>query len=178
LSLPSDEHGGPRTRPVRAVRPRSASEKTFLGLGHAAGEFLRAAAAAGTPRLATEIEAINRLAAAWDPDAVCLALARALAFRRFTGRDVASILQAQAAELLEDAVEDILAHMHFPFEHRRRLHSANPIEWLHGTQFAQQLPDEALCSTSTVKLSLSMSRQGYQWSVPAPPLPLSWLSPS
>ena len=37
----------------------------------------------------------------------------------------------RAAELLEDAAEDVLAHMHFPREHRRRLHSTNPIERLH-----------------------------------------------
>ncbi|MDP9184793.1 MAG: IS256 family transposase [Actinomycetota bacterium] len=48
--------------------------------------------------------------------------------------DVASMLSPkfpQAAELLEDAAEDVLAHMHFPREHRRRLHSTNPIERLH-----------------------------------------------
>ena len=37
----------------------------------------------------------------------------------------------QAAELLEDGAEDVLAHLHFPREHRRRLHSTNPIERLH-----------------------------------------------
>jgi putative transposase len=37
----------------------------------------------------------------------------------------------QAAELLEDAAEDVLAHLHFPREHRRRLHSTNPLERLH-----------------------------------------------
>lgn len=36
-----------------------------------------------------------------------------------------------AAALLEEAAEDVLAHMHFPREHRRRLHSTNPIERLH-----------------------------------------------
>src|SRR3990170_753053 len=36
----------------------------------------------------------------------------------------------QAAELLEEAAEDILAHLHFPLEHRRRLHSTNPLERL------------------------------------------------
>lgn len=36
-----------------------------------------------------------------------------------------------AAQLLEDAAEDVLQHMHFPREHRRRLHSTNPIERLH-----------------------------------------------
>jgi putative transposase len=48
--------------------------------------------------------------------------------------DVARMLEPrfpQAAELLEDAAEDVLAHMHFPREHRRRLHSTNPIERLH-----------------------------------------------
>jgi len=48
--------------------------------------------------------------------------------------EVAKMLQPkfpQAAELLEDAAEDVLAHMHFPREHRRRLHSTNPIERLH-----------------------------------------------
>jgi transposase-like protein len=36
----------------------------------------------------------------------------------------------QAAALLEDAAEDILAHKHFPEEHRRQLHSTNPLERL------------------------------------------------
>ena len=37
----------------------------------------------------------------------------------------------EAAELLVDAAADILAHMHFPKEHRRRLHSTNTLERLH-----------------------------------------------
>jgi len=36
----------------------------------------------------------------------------------------------QAAALLEDAADDILAHKHFPEEHRRQLHSTNPLERL------------------------------------------------
>lgn len=35
-----------------------------------------------------------------------------------------------AATLLEEAAEDILAHKHFPEEHRRQLHSTNPLERL------------------------------------------------
>lgn len=35
-----------------------------------------------------------------------------------------------AAALLEEAAEDILAHKHFPDEHRRRLYSTNPLERL------------------------------------------------
>jgi putative transposase len=37
----------------------------------------------------------------------------------------------RAAELLEEAAEDLLSHLHFPPEHRRRLHSTNPLERLH-----------------------------------------------
>lgn len=91
----TDEHyGGPRAAPVRAVRPRSVTERAFLELGPAAEDFLRAAAAAGTPRLGTEIAAINGLAAAWGPGAVAGAIERARAFRRFMAADVASILEA------------------------------------------------------------------------------------
>ena len=48
--------------------------------------------------------------------------------------EVARMLGAKfpsVAELLEDAAEDVLAHLHFPMEHRRRLHSTNPLERLH-----------------------------------------------
>jgi putative transposase len=38
---------------------------------------------------------------------------------------------AQAAELLEAAAEDLLAHLHLPHGHRRRLHSTDPLERLH-----------------------------------------------
>ena len=37
----------------------------------------------------------------------------------------------RAAELLEEAAEELLSHLHFPPEHRRRLHSTNPLERLH-----------------------------------------------
>ncbi|MCA1706355.1 MAG: transposase [Actinobacteria bacterium] len=37
----------------------------------------------------------------------------------------------ETADLLQDAAEDVLAHMHFPKEHRRRLHSTNTVERLH-----------------------------------------------
>ena len=37
---------------------------------------------------------------------------------------------AQAASLLAEAAEDLLAHKHFPEEHRTRLHSTNPLERL------------------------------------------------
>jgi transposase-like protein len=37
----------------------------------------------------------------------------------------------RAALLLEEAAEEILAYLHFPEEHRRRLHSTNTLERLH-----------------------------------------------
>ncbi len=37
---------------------------------------------------------------------------------------------AQASRLLEEAAEDILAYRHFPEEHRRQIHSTNPLERL------------------------------------------------
>jgi putative transposase len=49
-------------------------------------------------------------------------------------RDVAGMLRErfpEAAEVLDDAAEDVLAHMQFPKEHRRRLHSTNTVERLH-----------------------------------------------
>lgn len=36
-----------------------------------------------------------------------------------------------AAALLLEAAEDLLADFHFPEDHRRRLHSTNPLERLH-----------------------------------------------
>jgi putative transposase len=50
-------------------------------------------------------------------------------------REVVQMLRPrfpQAAQRLEAAAEDLLAHLHFPpREHRRRLHSTNPLERLH-----------------------------------------------
>jgi putative transposase len=45
--------------------------------------------------------------------------------------EVAAMLRRkfpQAADLLEDAAEDVLAYMHFPREHWRQLHSTNTLE--------------------------------------------------
>lgn len=47
---------------------------------------------------------------------------------------VSEILEARfpkTSVMLREAAEDILAHLHFPEEHRRRLHSTNPLERLH-----------------------------------------------
>jgi hypothetical protein len=93
-SIIDDHYGGPRRSPARAVRPRSGPERAFLALGPTAEAFLRAAAAAGTTKLATELAHIMALEAAWGRDDLIAALERAVAFRRFRAQDVRSILEA------------------------------------------------------------------------------------
>jgi transposase len=94
VSLQDAHYGGPAQSPARAVRPRSQAERGFLTLGPVAEQYLRAAAAAGTQRLASELEAITGLEPAYGRDALVAALERALAFRRFRAADVRSILEA------------------------------------------------------------------------------------
>ncbi len=93
-SILDAHYGGARTRPVRAVRPRSASERAFLALGPAAERFLRAAAAAGTARLAAELAEVAALEAAFGRERLVAAIERAAAYRRFRAADVRSILAA------------------------------------------------------------------------------------
>jgi transposase len=93
-----DEHYDKPTRiPARAVRPRTKAEQQFLALGQDAVAFLRAAAAAGTPRLPAHLAAIVALRDAHGHQALNAALRRAVAFRRFTAEDVRSILAAGPA---------------------------------------------------------------------------------
>jgi hypothetical protein len=92
-----DEHYGRQARlPVRAVRPRTAAEIAFLGLGPAASAFLRGAAAAGNTRLGQELDLIADLERAYGRPALLTALERAVAFHRFGAADVPSILAAGA----------------------------------------------------------------------------------
>jgi len=94
VSIVDEHYGGPATRPRRAVRPRTATEKAFLALGPVAEAFLRAAAAAGQSRLPAHLGEIAALEAAHGRDVVVAALARALTFRRFTADDVRAIIAA------------------------------------------------------------------------------------
>jgi len=97
VSIADAHYDNSSARPSRAVRARSAIEKRFLSWGEPAETFLRAAAAAGTPRLATEIADIIDLEAAWGGDALTAALHRATEFRRFKASDVRAILAAGQA---------------------------------------------------------------------------------
>jgi transposase len=94
VALEDAHYGGPARRPARAVRPGSAAETAFLALGPAAERFLRAAAAAGTVRLDSELRAIVALELAWGRAALLPALERAVTFHRFTAADVRAILAA------------------------------------------------------------------------------------
>jgi hypothetical protein len=94
VSIIDDHYGGPRQSPTRAVRPRSTTEKQFLALGLVAEAFLRAAAAAGTNKLGSELAAICELEPAWGRDQLTAALERAVMFRRFKAVDIRSILEA------------------------------------------------------------------------------------
>jgi hypothetical protein len=76
------------------VRARTPSERAFLALGSAAERFLRAAAAAGTARLASELSDIASLEASFGRERLVAALERATTFRRFRASDVRSIIAA------------------------------------------------------------------------------------
>jgi len=90
-----DEHyGGPRGKPRRAPRPRSATERAVLELGPAAEAFIVGAAAAGATTLGSELPDLLRLEAAFGRAAVIGALERAVAFGRWRVGDVRSILEA------------------------------------------------------------------------------------
>ena len=85
----------PDRRPTRGIRPRTAAEIAFLGLGPAAEAFLRSAAAAGTLRLEHELaEIVELVPSVWSREAVIKALGRATRFRRFKAADIRAIREA------------------------------------------------------------------------------------
>ncbi len=94
MSLLDAHYGRAAAAPVRAIRPRTPGEIAFLSLGPVAAAFLRAAAAAGTSRLAGELALIAGLEAAHGREPLLAALERALAYRRFRAADIRSILAA------------------------------------------------------------------------------------
>ncbi len=94
MSLLDAHYGRAAAAPARAVRPRTPAEIAFLSLGPVAAAFLRAAAAAGTGRLAGELALIAGLEAAHGREPLLAALERALAYRRFRAADIRSILAA------------------------------------------------------------------------------------
>jgi transposase len=94
ISIYDDHYSGPARPPARPIRVRTATERDFMALGPAAEAFLRAAAAAGTSRLAGELAEMLGLEASWGREQVVAALERATRFRRFRAQDLRSILEA------------------------------------------------------------------------------------
>ena len=92
-SVLDDHYGGPRAAPRRAVRPKTAAEKTFCALGPVAEAFITAAAA-GHTRLGPELAELNTLRAAHGEPEFLAALSRAVAFGRWHATDVRTILAA------------------------------------------------------------------------------------
>jgi transposase len=107
-SICDDHYGGPRPRPRRAPRPRSATERAVLELGLAAQAFIVGAAAAGASTLGSELPELLRLEAAFGREATVAALERAVAFGRFRVGDVRSILGAGAGVAMPTAPGDAL----------------------------------------------------------------------
>lgn len=92
-----DEHyGGPRPAPRRMARPKTPAEKAFFALGEVAEQFVKGAAAAGVPRLASELADIVALEAAHGREQLTAALGRAVTFGRYRAADIRSILAAGA----------------------------------------------------------------------------------
>jgi len=97
-SIIDDHYGTARpSTPRRALRPKTAAEKAFCGLGPVAERWLKGAAAAGVTKLGAELEVLAGLEAAHGADALIAALERAVAFERWRAADVRSILAAGAA---------------------------------------------------------------------------------
>ena len=95
-SVNDDHYGGARPAPRRAVRPKTHAEIAFCALGPAAEAFIKAAAAAGTTKLAGDLDELAGLEAAHGRDRLIVALERAVAFGRYRAQDVRSILAAGA----------------------------------------------------------------------------------
>jgi transposase len=96
-SIQDEHYPTPRPTGVRPLRPRRPVEVAFLELGAVAEQYLRAAAAAGTPRLHQHLQRLLELAAICGTEPLQAALYRACQFGRFGSDDVRSILAAGGA---------------------------------------------------------------------------------
>jgi transposase len=94
VSIKDEHYGVGAQRPLRPIRVKTGTERAFIALGPVAEAFLRAAAAAGTSRLAAELADIVALELSWGRQPLLEALERALRFRRFKAEDVRDILAA------------------------------------------------------------------------------------
>jgi hypothetical protein len=93
-SILDDHYGGPRTKPKRALRPRTPDEVVFCTLGPVAEAFIKGAAASGMTSLKSDLGVLLRLERSYGRDPLVRALTRAVEFGRFRSSDVQSILIA------------------------------------------------------------------------------------
>ena len=93
-SILDDHYGGPRTKPRRALRPRTPDEVVFCTLGPVADAFIKGAAASGMTSLKRDLSILVLLERSHGRDAVLRALERAVEFGRYRAYDVESILYA------------------------------------------------------------------------------------
>ena len=93
-SIKDEHYGGARRPPRRKARPRTNAERAICELGEVGEAFIKAAAAAGVTRLASELEELVALEPAHGRQALVAAMARALEFCRYKASDVRSILAA------------------------------------------------------------------------------------
>jgi transposase len=106
VSVQDEHYPTPPPSGLRPLRARTERERAFLALGPEAEGYLRAAAAAGAPRLAERLDEALGLAAVRGDQAACAALARATRFGRFGHGDLQTIcdaLRATAPERVEEA---------------------------------------------------------------------------
>src|SRR5262249_13872080 len=96
-SIEDDHYPTPAPTGVRPLRPRHPAEIRFLELGEPAERYLRAAAAAGAPRLLQQLERVLGREGSHGREAVRAALSRAVEFGRFGHQDVGAILLAGGA---------------------------------------------------------------------------------
>lgn len=97
VSVQDAHYPTPAPTGVRALRPRTAAERSFLELGEEAEAYLRSAATAGIARLSERIDEALEIAASRGPEAARAALARADRFGRFARGDLEAICDSLGA---------------------------------------------------------------------------------
>jgi transposase len=104
-SIEDVHYPSPPPTGTRPLRPRTESERAFLGLGEEAERYLRAAAAQGTARLHERVDEALALAVARGEQRARQALGRATEFCRFARGDLEAICDALGATPPAQAAE-------------------------------------------------------------------------
>jgi transposase len=107
-SILDDHYGGPRSKPKRALRPRTPDEVVFCTLGPVAEAFIKGAAASGMTSLKSDLGILLRLERSYGRDPLVRALERAVEFGRFHSSDVQSILIAGRGVAIPTKSGDVL----------------------------------------------------------------------